>query len=233
MTKLFVSGASLALLALTQFAPASAATVNLTNGSFSISYDKYSAANGGPSISGILSGTLGSVPVGGSLPGKTFNGFTLAPQGTCFGGGCSNHIETDNITFTISGLKLGAYVIPTIVESGVFTAKYTGSELSCATGDGKSPSSGETDCFLWNGAASTYNGSYMTSAAIGNGQTLDVTFNNATDWNITPTVSFDVRTAVPEFLDLGDDAPRLCGPWLCRLSRVADEPSGRVALHLF
>ena len=193
-----ITGASLlAVLALAPFAPASAKTLTLT-GNYTIS-EQYNSSQGGPSVSNVFGTASSSLTGSFSInPGAKYNDFTLSPDGTCSGGGCKGVTETDKITFTLRGLELGSVRVPTITETGVFTAKYSGTELGCAKGDGMSPSSGETDCFVWTGASNTWNGSYMKSVALSNGGTLDVTFTNMTDWNITPKLSVDVLPSVPE-----------------------------------
>jgi PEP-CTERM motif len=205
MRKLFLTGTSLAVLALMPVAPASAITPVTLTGSYTVS-ETYNSSNGGPTVTDDLASPF-------SLSeGATPNAFTLSPNPSsgsqCSGGGCntSTTTETDSITFNLTGLSVSGLTgspatASNISEGGTFTAKYTGSELGCAAGDGVSPSSGNTDCLVWNGAANTYNGSATYSETLSNGQTLTVTFNNATDWDITPTVSFTVTgdvTAVPE-----------------------------------
>lgn len=169
-----------------------------------------------PSISpSSKSGTLDNVPIGTTQ--SPFSLFTISPGSHCAGPGCSGGLtgtETDTITLTLTGLSILGYSLANITETATFTAKYSGSELSCAVGDGVSPSSGETDCMVWSGASNTYNGSITLTDAVGNGQTLNITFYNATDWSITPTVSMEVvgtPGAVPEPASLALFASALAG----------------------
>jgi hypothetical protein len=213
--------------------PAYAAT-NIGGSETFSTAEVYGTSAGGPSITGQEANhTAFSLTVGG--PGITFNAFTLNPAGLCSGGGCVGGIggtETDQITFTITGL-LDA---PAITETGLFEAKYSGSEIGCASGDGKS-GAGESDCFIWSGATSTFNGSFSKLVSLTGalaGDDLDVVFHNATDWSITPTVTLSLV-----------DAPAVGTPepstWAMGLvgfafmaymgySRAASRRTGRVAV---
>jgi hypothetical protein len=184
-TKALLAAASAAALALPAIAPASAAPVTFT--SFTIS-EPYSAGSpGGPSVSNVLSSPLNSYTLGNAV-----NAFTLGPYGSCTGGGCRLNVESDPITVQFFGLAVnGVSAFHSLAETGLFTARYSGSELACAVGNGKSP----TDCVVWTGASSAWNGSVTPADPLSNGQALDVTFKNATDWNITPTVRFNVSSA--------------------------------------
>ena len=148
-----------------------------------------------------------------------FNLFTLNPNGSCAGVGCSlksnGHggfipdplgTDTELLTFTLnppggSNTEFMGFNLAPITLTGTYTAKYSGAELGCAVGDGKSPSSGKTDCFAWTGATSTsFSGFLVVDEAIGNtGKDLRLTFHNASDWSITPTVTAQIIDApVPE-----------------------------------
>ncbi len=114
--------------------------------------------------------------------------------GDCSGAGCApngngtgNGLETDTVTFKLSGMTVNGNPVGNITETGTYTAAYGGPELACAVGDGVSPSSGETDCLVWAGATNTWNGSKTLSEAIAglSGYYLNVTYNNGSDWTIT------------------------------------------------
>ena len=186
---------------------AHAVTIDYVSGTVSQS-EVYNTAHGGPSISP-TSESLSNVAVEFS-PVTGFSSaysFTLAPQSTCFGGGCvggtTTGTETDTITATFSGftVKVGSttYDVPGFSETGIFTAKYAGNELGCAVGDGKSPANGETDCFIWTGAPNTYNGTTTLFEPITGlpGDDLEIEFFNATDWNISPSFKVAVVDAPP------------------------------------
>jgi hypothetical protein len=181
-TKALLAGAGAAALTLAVFTPASAAAVTFTSNTISELYSPGSPGGGGNALSSPLNNyTLGSA----------VNAFTLSPYGSCTGGGCRLNVESDPITVQFSGLAVnGASALSSLIETGLFTASYSGSELACAVGDGKSPSSGATDCVVWTGASSAWNGSVTLTDPLSNGQTLDVTFKN-----ITPAVSFNVSSA--------------------------------------
>ncbi|MGH7104427.1 MAG: PEP-CTERM sorting domain-containing protein [Acetobacteraceae bacterium] len=187
--------------------PAAFATPIMLSGSYSVS-EAYSSHNGGPSISDNLrqgrNGFSVALPPLGTETSLT-NFFTASPAGSCSGGGCSggrNGTETDTLTVTFSNLFIsGIGAIPSLTETATYTAKYSGSELSCAAGDGVSPSRGATDCIVWDGAPDTWDGSTMLTESLGNDTDLEIFLYNATDWNITPTIGFelvDAKTPVPE-----------------------------------
>jgi hypothetical protein len=130
---------------------------------------------------------------------KTTNFISVAPagsSGTCGGSkpacNSTNDTATDTIKVTFS------FTLPTggagdFVETGTYIADYDGT----AKYDGKSCTSSpgtETDCVVW----STSNDPIVVSFS--DGDTLDVTLNNAQDWTMTPTITFLLTDApsVPE-----------------------------------
>jgi hypothetical protein len=149
-----------------------------------------------------------TVPTDGST--TSFNLFTLAPGGTCITSACTRDPSDptnpnkgtvqETLDFNVPSLLLTVggtqYNLGQIDITGTYTAKYAGAELSCAAGDGVSPASGQTDCFVWSGAGNNgnYNGSSTVLRAFGSAYDLILTFNNATDWNIPPTVTAQVVT---------------------------------------
>jgi hypothetical protein len=204
MMKLLLSGASLATLGLASISGASASTVVLS-GNYTVT-ELYSPNGGGAGVSSIL---LGSGSISGnstsnsgtfsilSTSSSPYNVFTLAPASGCAGSGCHSGVETETITLTLSNLVYnGVSALSSITETGVFTAKYGGSILSCAAGDGVSPQTGDTDCFTW-GSTTTWNQSVLVTDGLSNGKTLGVTFNNASDWNITPTLTLSLAAPEP------------------------------------
>lgn len=136
--------------------------------------------------------------------------FTLAPNGSCKGPsnpvgtpGCFTPKFSDQLAaldFSWTGTETdrvsGSWVITdpaghsvTIAESGTFTAKYGGNALPCATASG----AGNSDCFIWDGASnngSTGSFSDLITFPV-DGTKMTVTFNNAEDWDINPTMSLD------------------------------------------
>jgi len=210
-------------------AAAAFATPVAMTGSYSIS-EQYSSSQGGAGITNLLADpfTINLTP---NTQTSAVNFFTAAPYNgsNCYGSGCSNHIETDTLTVTFSNLKILGVTIPTFTETAVFTAKYTGSELSCAVGDGKSPSSGQTDCVVWSGASNAYDGSTTIFNSLGAlnpslaGQSLEIFLYNATDWNITPTIGFELasnQVQVPEPATFGLMSAGLFGLGLLRRRRA-------------
>jgi hypothetical protein len=201
MRRLLTTAAVIATTALPLTAPAYATPVfDLVTGTATESAN-YTPAQGGPSFSTTSESVWATVQFS---PITTFSpaySFTLSPHSSCSGTGCVSGTETAIITVTFAGFKVAGHVVPDFTETGTFTAKYSGSELACAVGDGKSPSTGETDCFIWTGAPNTWNGTTTLLEPITGlpGDDLEVTFFNATDWNITPSFKFAVVDApVPE-----------------------------------
>ncbi|MGH8218582.1 MAG: PEP-CTERM sorting domain-containing protein [Steroidobacteraceae bacterium] len=166
-------------------------------GSYTISEDDdYSKSQGGPQITDQLSDPLDvSLTPGKETTPTDF--FTASPYPSCKGA-CRGGTLNDPMSIVFNDLDVsGIGEIPQLSVTGTFTAKYSGSELPCAKGDKGSPSSGKTDCFLWTGAGNNYNGSTMLSASLGDGYDLDIFLYNAADWNVTPTIGFQIVT-VPE-----------------------------------
>jgi len=161
------------------------------------------------SVSGLndVSASPNSGTINDNVPGSgtqlPINLFTLNPGGSCSGTDCNHNTNTvtETITVNITSLKFGNVNLAPITLTGTYTAKYSGSELSCAVGDGRSPSSGATDCLVWTGASDTYNGSIVVDETVSPGNMLALTFDNATDWNISPTYwgqYVDAPPRVPE-----------------------------------
>ena len=136
---------------------------------------------------------------------ETVNFFTAAPAGSCTG--CTNHMSaggisgnsfTNSITYgTITASFLftepsGATGVAS--DTAIYAANYNGS-LTC---NGVSVPS-QADCVVWNAVGDPITVNFT------NGDVMTVTLNNAIDWNITPTVTFNMaqlsgghQTGAPE-----------------------------------
>ena len=191
-----MKGLAIGAVALSLCATAASATpTNSLTGNFSFS-EAYSSAQGGPTLINKLGTSFGEpLTVGGAMAKTSL--FEADPDGSCVSPACSSGIVTDTITVNFTNLKWLGTGISSLSTTATFTAKYVGSELSCAVGDGVSPPSGKTDCVVWSGAANAYNGSTTLSESVGNGNTLVITLFNATDWDITPQIGFKVVDAPP------------------------------------
>ena len=125
---------------------------------------------------------------------ETVNFFTTDPAGSC--SSCVKSIATGGITGTSSTNSI-AY--------GTVTATFTFTEPSGATGvasdtatyaanySGTLSCSGTalitSDCVVWNASGDPITVDFT------DGDVMTVTLNNAADWNITPTVTFDMTQA--------------------------------------
>lgn len=121
---------------------------------------------------------------------ETVNFFTADPAGSC--ASCVTSINSGGITSTGSNNNI-AY--------GTITATFTFTEPSGATGVASdtatyaanyggtlscSGSANPSDCVVWNASGDPITVDFT------DGDVMTVTLNNAADWTITPTVSFDM-----------------------------------------
>ena len=144
------------------------------------------------------SGTISNLAVNVGSQGSLQNFFTLNPAGSCSGAGCSSSTDTVNFNVNFTSVKVNGISLPNFSLTGKYVAQYGGPELACAVGDGKSPSSGDTDCFLWGGSVQNHTGSVNVLEAIpGTNFDLQITLYNATDWDITPQFRLEVVDAPP------------------------------------
>jgi hypothetical protein len=130
---------------------------------------------------------------------KTTNFISVAPagsSGTCGGSkpacNSTNDTATDTLKVTFS-FTMPSGATGNLVETGTYVADYDGNAKYDGTSCTSSPGT-ETDCIVW----STSNDPIVVSFS--DGDSLDVTLNNAQDWTMTPTISFDLIDApsVPE-----------------------------------
>lgn len=190
---------------------ASATTVSV---SYSVTESGYSGSYK-PSLTNFL-GTLSS-GIGGA--GSTYTTseiltsgtqtlyqsfFTADPTGSCgTASSCAWNATPSPYTqvvsllaaFTFSetpttGSWAGIKLTGTLTQVGTYEAKYSGAELPCSFSG-----SGESDCVNWSGAggntSSTKLGHVEDTVTFADGDTLDVFFQNAQDWDITPKISFE------------------------------------------
>ena len=111
---------------------------------------------------------------------ETFNLMQIDPAGSC-GKGCTTDkalygdkglIDSGTITVSIAGT--GADSGDTFTDSGIFTAKYSGATLSCASSD--SHSKNQTDCIDW------------AKPTIDTFTAITISLVNAVDWDLVPQV---------------------------------------------
>jgi len=167
---IFVSAAGLFLAAVQ---PAYAAFVKPDVG-FSVTQSALNVPGCEPGISSQLGNT--AVNLGAA---QKHNLFTVSPAGSCLGDYAQ---ETLTLTFTVTNFT-ATTGNPT--ETGLYMASYN-SLLPCASGDKT-----QSDCVVWNAADS------LIEFALGGtdpGDYLDITLYNAEDWNITPTVTYQIVT---------------------------------------
>ena len=131
----------------------------------------------------------------------TKNFFTATPNSSC-GSYCLNNTAMGTITVTFSSLSLKETIgnqvsIFTLVpggnlsEIGIYQAKYSGTVLPCAASDSAS-THGQSDCINWK--TNSNGGNNPITLSFTNGQLIDtvtILLNDAIDWAITPTISFD------------------------------------------
>jgi hypothetical protein len=175
--KLIVAASTILLMNIA----ASHATSITIDGSYTV---MYSASQGNrPTITDQLNSSFAeNLTVG--TPTADLNFFTATPNGSC-GAGCVNYTASGTITVNFS------FTEPTgatgnLTEAGAYSAKYSGTYLTCS---GKS-GSGQSDCIQW----SNLNNPIVVSFS--DGAQLDITLFNAEDWSITPKISFDMVQGV-------------------------------------
>lgn len=192
MTLRTITLATVAAAALAAVSPAHA--VSITLGETTTITDH--GVTGDPSITGKLSGPAVLTGLGVNT---TFNLATWGPQGSCTGADCSGHIVTDpfSVAFTFTDPAGHSHGL---TQGGTFVAAYTLPPLGCVGTDPAS-TGGQSDCVVFTGAGTTSTSNYPTRLSVtdnvdfGDGYHLAVTFTNAIDWAITPTVTFNLVDA--------------------------------------
>lgn len=202
-----------AVLALgTSAAYATPVTYKVT-GSYSISGTKYGTTVNydlGSYHNGVHNISISPLSLGKESTQDNF--FQVNPPGSCSQTNCPHGLLTDTLTVDFSNLDVTSSAgktigdIPSLSFTGVFSAQYNSWELSCAKGDSKSPSYGDTDCFIWQQDANNDNNGKYTgysefTESLGKGYDLDLFLYNAADWDITPKIGFEVTyspDSVPE-----------------------------------
>jgi hypothetical protein len=183
--------AASAIALLGSLGAAHASSVPVT-GSWTISY----TALYGPSSEVTFSSLYGSGNINLNLtPNLTTsaaNFFTANPAGSCTG----TCVTNPNYPYTAEGtIKVTfSFTNPTgatgqLSETGTYYAQYgtqTGHLLPSWCTDSTPPN---IDCIVW-----TDSGANLDPLVVNftNGDTLDITLNNAEDWSITPTIQFDL-----------------------------------------
>jgi hypothetical protein len=164
-------------------AAAAYATTITVNGSYTLSFSN--VVGNAPSISYGLPHSSFAETLTVGVATAQLNFFTANPAGTC-GAGCVNSTASENITVTFNFTEQGTGATGSLIETGLYQAKYSGSALSCTT----SPP-GQTDCIDW----AAYPALSTTGVVhFSNGDLLDVFLYNAQDWAITPKIAFEIPT---------------------------------------
>jgi PEP-CTERM motif len=190
------ASAFVALLAIGGAAHAVTITYSAAN-----TYDQHPHSSGGPQVNLTAEQTV-VLPASGwtaNTSGTSKGIATIVPATSCGNGsnGCVSHIETDNLTFSLTLSDDNDLHTTTITGvTGVFTANYNGT-LACSGTDNPG------DCFLWTGALPTGSGSGVLSygtVTLFDGKKIAVDFDSAFDWNAQPGVQFELvdPPAVPE-----------------------------------
>jgi PEP-CTERM motif len=128
-----------------------------------------------------ISGALGSKTVAQGAA-HTYNLLTISPASHCTGNFAS---ETLTLTFSVSGV---AATTANATETGLYTARYTLPTLPCAMSDPAS-THGQSDCINWDPA---HNVIEFALGGADMGFFLDITLHDAIDWNIVPTVTYQI-----------------------------------------
>jgi hypothetical protein len=178
-------------------------------GTYSVS-PQYSQSQGGAGIGHDLNQNF-SVPLTIGTQTAFMPFITAYPDGSCQSPACApaynkyhrvigGTVSTDSLSLDFTHLTLtGGISFNDLSASdiGNYSATYNGAELSCAVGDGNSNSaSGNSDCVTW-GGTTTWNAAPTMLTSLGSGYNLEIFLQNATDWNITPKIAFEVVPGTP------------------------------------
>jgi hypothetical protein len=166
---------------------------------FSITDD---GVSGDPQITNNLAGTPTTLNTM-AFPlnvNEAFNLATFAPvNGSKCPGDCIDKYNLSDAFTVTFRLKDPNGVMKTFTQGGTFLADYNGA-LPCVGSDSQSQS--QSDCVIWSPLSKTHDNnaslqSVTDTVDFGDGYKLNVTFTNAIDWNITPTVTFDLTSVDP------------------------------------
>jgi hypothetical protein len=142
---------------------------------YSLSYSPTSGTSGDVTLTKDLASPY-SASIGTTQTTPT-NFFTASPASSCTG--CTNNTASGTITVTFNFTQPTG--ISQFTETATYKAQYSGGTLSCS-GD-----SGQTDCVDWTGATNGTSTGVLTVAVTSG---LDMYLGNASDWAISPTISF-------------------------------------------
>jgi hypothetical protein len=178
--------AAIATLLLASAGAAHAVTVITVNGNYSLAFSNI--VGNQPGISYGLNHTSFTENLTVGTPTTPTNFFTTSPPGTC-GSNCVNNTQSETITVTFNFTEAVSNATGHLTAAGTYVAKYSTPSLPCAADD---VGSSQTDCVYWNTGAFINNNPVVDPVTFSNGDVLDVTLYFASDWAITPTISFKI-----------------------------------------
>jgi PEP-CTERM motif len=171
------------------------ATVIDVSGTYTASVTSYGAggSTAAPGVTYNLTTPITNMPLTVGGPATTAQTFiTVSPAGscnsTCTGG--SNGTATDTITANFTMTEPTATTPTTVSETAAYTATYSNqTDLVNWTG----AVTNGTNCTRFNdGTGTGVDACAIIAVDFNDGAVMDIIFNDAEDWNIAPTIAFEL-----------------------------------------